>query len=227
MRRQLLALAFLLCATSAQAEVIVSITAGAYRLDGGTHTVTMPFDTEYGIRLSNNDKRRALVHIKIDGRKSTSDGLILRANETIILERFVDNGDLKRGPKFKFIDAYDRPTGRPEHADDGKVSVSIQYEKNNDPLVRYGGEANFSNSWGSDTISWSHSAVTTSSLGHIQTDILTPTASQTSPGITVEGSESRQRFEAAKLGDMEPRIDTLEIKLIGYHKQPPLLMRVP
>lgn len=227
MRRQLLALAFLLCATSAQAEVIVSITAGAYRLDGGTHTVTMPFDTEYGIRLSNNDKRRALVHIKIDDRKSTGAGLILRANETVILERFVDNGDLKRGNKFRFIDADDRPKGRPEHADDGKVSVSIQYEKNNDPLVRYGGDANLSNSWGSGIISWSNSAAITAFPGHIQTDIPSPTASLASPGITVEGSESRQRFEVAKLGDMESRIDTLEIKLFGYHKQPPLLMRVP
>ena len=41
--------------------------------------VKIPFDQEYHITLNNTDSsRRALVHIKINGREATGDGLILR-----------------------------------------------------------------------------------------------------------------------------------------------------
>jgi hypothetical protein len=69
----------------------------------GKRAVTLPFGSEYKIRIKNQSYKKALINVTIDGASIFSAGqqLILRGQESIDLERFVDN--LSEGRKFKFV----------------------------------------------------------------------------------------------------------------------------
>lgn len=65
-------------------------------------TVKVPFGSEYILRLKNKSKDPALVEVAIDGTDVLNGSqLVLKAGETIDLERFVD--DKSNGKKFKYI----------------------------------------------------------------------------------------------------------------------------
>jgi len=69
---------------------------------GGKRTVKVPFGSEYIIRLKNKSKEPALVDVSIDGTDVLNGAeLVLKAGETMDLERFVD--DNSKGKKFKYI----------------------------------------------------------------------------------------------------------------------------
>lgn len=228
---KLLAILFaVLSPLAVHAEVRVSISGGEKVGDPGAFFssdgilrvinahVKIPFDEEYRISLDNRDSsRRALVHVQIDGRPATGDGLILRKGESVQLERFIDNGDLKRGPKFKFVDIDEQKRlSRSTSKEDGLIAVTVQYERDNEPLVKY-----------SDSTGYASTITIPNNLwgGHINTNSTMNASAVLEPGITIEGSESKQRFQKAELGDMGDRIETLTIRLLGYYKGTPLLMR--
>jgi len=69
---------------------------------GGKRTVKIPFGSEYIIRLKNKSKEPALVDVAVDGTDVLNGSeLVLKAGETMDLERFVD--DNSKGKKFKYI----------------------------------------------------------------------------------------------------------------------------
>ncbi len=182
--------------------------------------VRLPFDEEYKIILDNKDKtRRALVNIRVDGRKATGNGLILREGERVDLERFLDSGSLTKGKKFKFIPKSDEPL-RTENKEDGKVVVSVQYEKSKKPIVQYEDPPvrAYSGSFPGQIV------YTPSSYGTLTSNTSAINVSD-SRGITVEGSESRQRFQKDEIGQLEGQEDTLTVELVGYYKTPPVLLK--
>ena len=68
----------------------------------GKRTVKVPFGAEYVIRLKNKSKDPALVEVSIDGTDVLNGSeLVLKAGETVDLERFVENSS--SGKKFKYI----------------------------------------------------------------------------------------------------------------------------
>lgn len=219
----LITFALLFIAATAVAQVSVSISGGEKMSEPAQ--IKLPFDTEYAINLENEDsKRRALIHIRVDGREVTGEGLVLRTGERVSLERFIDNGDLKRGNKFKFVEFDDDlKKTRKANSQDGMVYVTVQYEKNKEPIVKYreGGTVQLGACGPNCTFT------VPAASSHILTGSATNSSavSTSPPGVTVEGAESRQRFETTKMGDLEDRVDTLAIRLVGYHKTPPLLMR--
>lgn len=93
--------------------------------------VYMPFGSEYSLYLKNLDMRRACVTVSIDG-ADPFDGLamLVDGKGMLNLERFVRNGNLNAGNRFKFIE---RNTvveaGRGVQAEDGLVSVTIEFER--------------------------------------------------------------------------------------------------
>lgn len=207
---------------SAVADVRVSINGGK-KISGEALDVkvSLPFDEEYKINLNNRDEnRRALVNIRIDGRAVTKDGLILRTGETVNLERFLDSGTLSKGSKFKFIPK-DEESLRADNPEDGQIIIFMQYEKSDKPLIEYRDEYSTyvpQYNSGSLTIYPTHGTVFTSNT------VSTASTDTYSPGITVEGSESTQRFQREKIGELEDRIDILTIRLIGYYKTQPILL---
>ena len=88
--------------------------------------VSLPFGAEYSILLKNLSNRKALVKIEIDGREVTGGGLIIphTFGNVVELERFVDNDDLNKGYKFKFIQkTKDVQELRGDKVDDGLIKV--------------------------------------------------------------------------------------------------------
>jgi hypothetical protein len=120
---------------------IASLKVGGKILRETNGTVSLPFNSEYSILLKNKLSRRAMVKVEVDGQDAT-DGtkLILPANGSIDLERFIKNGNLKAGNKFKFIERTSKiEDHRGIKEDDGLIRVEFWAEKEvvDIPVVRH------------------------------------------------------------------------------------------
>src|SRR5271157_5055117 len=96
------------------------------------NTVTLPFGSEYSVLIKNLNATRIKVKVSIDGTEATeSVWLVVDANSSMELERFIRNGNLSAGNRFKFIE---RTEAIEEHrgikADDGLIRIEYQVEKN-------------------------------------------------------------------------------------------------
>lgn len=92
--------------------------------------VKLPFGSEYSIFVKNMNTVRALVSIEIDG-DDVGDGtdFVVNPGSGLDIERFLRNGNLKEGNKFKFIE---RTSNIEDHRgigiEDGLVRVEFKYE---------------------------------------------------------------------------------------------------
>jgi hypothetical protein len=106
-------------------------------------SVSIPFGSEYSILLKNLNTVRVQVKVSIDGTEATEGTwLVIQPNSSVELERFIRNGNMNRGNRFKFIER----TGKIEKhrgigSDDGLIRIEYQTEKVqpivNVPIVRY------------------------------------------------------------------------------------------
>ena len=101
-------------------------------------TTYVPFGSHYSLFLKNMNSLRALVHIEIDGEWIGAD-FIVEGNSSIDIERFVKEGNLKVGNKFKFIERTaaieDGPRGI--KVEDGLIRVEFEYEREPAPIKTY------------------------------------------------------------------------------------------
>jgi len=92
-------------------------------------TVTLPFGCEYALRLRNLNSRRAQVQLSIDGQDAAGK-LVIGPNASIDLQRFIRNGNLSSGNRFKFIE---RSAAVEAHrgikADDGLIRAEFWAQK--------------------------------------------------------------------------------------------------
>lgn len=94
-------------------------------------TVSLPFSSEYSVLLKNLHSVRAKVKVSVDGKDITEGtSLIVPANGSVNLERFIRAGNMEAGNKFKFIE---RTAGIEEHrgigSDDGLVRIEYWLEE--------------------------------------------------------------------------------------------------
>lgn len=94
-------------------------------------TVYVPFGTEYTILLKNLNNVRALVDITVDGVDvGGGQSFVLPANGEVELERFLTNGNMFVGNRFKFIE---RTGAIEEHRgvgiSDGLIRISYKFER--------------------------------------------------------------------------------------------------
>jgi hypothetical protein len=93
-------------------------------------TVYIPFASEYSILLKNLNTVRAVVNVFIDGENVVPGGLVIDPGRTVDLERWIKNGNLSEGNKFKFIERTqaieDGPRGI--KLEDGLVRIEYQFE---------------------------------------------------------------------------------------------------
>jgi hypothetical protein len=85
--------------------------------------VSMPFNTEYGFLVKNQNSVRVKLEIDIDGTCVTGGGLILDANRTETIERFVDSAR-----RFKFVRASHEAVADPTAEDNGSIVVRVTRE---------------------------------------------------------------------------------------------------
>lgn len=100
-------------------------------------TVYVPFGTEYTILIKNLNTVRASVTIEIDGQDATENvSLIINPKEELELTRFIKNGNLNAGNRFKFIE---RSANIEQHrgvgVEDGLIRVEFEFERERQPLV--------------------------------------------------------------------------------------------
>ena len=93
-------------------------------------TVYVPYNSEYTILLKNLNTVRAVVNVFIDGENVVPGGLVIDPSREVDLERWVKNGNLTAGNRFKFIER----TGSIENGprgiklEDGLIHITYQFE---------------------------------------------------------------------------------------------------
>lgn len=112
------------------AKLVSSIKVNGKILREFKDKVFVNFGSEYSILLKNLNTVRALVKVFIDGESVVPNGLVINAGQSIDLERWVKNGNLTEGNRFKFIErtaaVENGPRGIKE--EDGLVRIEYQYE---------------------------------------------------------------------------------------------------
>lgn len=114
-----------------KSNFVCSLKVGGKILREKSGEVALPFGSEYSILLKNLHSRRAMVKVSVDGQDATEGTkLILQPNDTLELERFIRNGNLKSGNRFKFIE---RTSEIEEHrgikVDDGLIRAEFWVER--------------------------------------------------------------------------------------------------
>ena len=100
-------------------------------------TVYVPFGTEYTIFIKNLNTVRASVTIEVDGQDATENvSLIINPKEELELTRFIKNGNLNTGNRFKFIE---RTANIEQHrgvgVEDGLIRIEFEFERERQPMV--------------------------------------------------------------------------------------------
>lgn len=115
------------------AKLVVAVLANGKVLREQGDTVYLPFGHEYTLRFKNLNTVRALVRVSVDGQDATegTSGLIVQANDTLDLERFIKGGNLGAGNRFKFIERTARIENGPRgvQMEDGLIRVEFEFEK--------------------------------------------------------------------------------------------------
>lgn len=196
--------------------------------------VYLPFGSEYTILIKNLSTKRAIVHVYTDGTDATGGGgLIIPAGKEVELERFINNGNLASGNRFKFIE---RTAGIENHRgigiEDGLIRIEYQFEQvvyqqqlvntwNSLPLwwdERYGSTATASPATG-DVICGSTSGVQATTLcahGGILRSLASPQNTTSSvAGITAPGSVSNQQFSVGEWFPLEAQKHVMILRLCG------------
>lgn len=93
--------------------------------------VYLPFGAEYTILLKNVSTRKAKVKVSVDGQDVTENvHLIVDANESLELKRFIKNGNMKAGNAFKFIEKTSQiEEYRGNKAEDGLITILYTFER--------------------------------------------------------------------------------------------------
>lgn len=72
----------------------------------GDRTIRLPYESEYKIRIKNKNSVRCKAQVLVDGMDiAPGKFFILRANESVDLERFLQDGDMNKGNCFRFVNA--------------------------------------------------------------------------------------------------------------------------
>ena len=96
--------------------------------------VFLPFESTYKIRLRNNNNRKAVAEVTIDGTSVLGPNkMLIEPNSFDDLERFCIDGDLKNGNQFKFVksgpDESHPDVQDPSSPENGNVVVKFWLEK--------------------------------------------------------------------------------------------------
>lgn len=87
--------------------------------------VYIPFNSEYKIFVKNTNVVRIKIDAELDGTNITENGLILSANGSIYLERFLGG----EGKKFLFVPVDSDAVGDPTSKENGILRIKVAKEK--------------------------------------------------------------------------------------------------
>lgn len=190
---------------------VVAILANGQTLRESGGNVYLPYGTEYTIRLKNKNWRRAVANVSIDGTSIAQGGFVIPMNGSIDIERFVVDGDLSSGRKFKFVDLNSPGVQDPTSDDNGLIVVEFELEKEPEPLVIHSypfvGYLDSQPRFGSSTGGYVDGTVTYGYGGGGGTMNCCAMNMADDRGATVEGSYSNQQFYSTQV-DTDPFTST-------------------
>ena len=114
-----------------ESKLVASLKANGKILREFKDTVYIPFGSEYQFLLKNLHTQRAVVNIFVDGTNVVEGGLVINAGQEVNLERYIKNGNLTEGNRFKFIKrtAAIEDGPRDIKIEDGLIRIEFQYEQ--------------------------------------------------------------------------------------------------
>jgi hypothetical protein len=219
-------------------KLVASIKANSKVLREFKDTVYINFGAEYSILLKNLNTTRAVVNVFIDGENVVPGGLVIDPGRTVDLERWIKNGNLSEGNKFKFIER----TGAVEKhrgvkLEDGLIRIEFQFELYdmnqffmnnqiyNKSIMRGIGGDTFAVPQGTGSALYSSVSGSTcdgawlSASGAMTNSMNVSAQAQSMPandvGITVAGSKSEQRFTTTSMGVLEAEKHSIIFMLLG------------
>jgi hypothetical protein len=203
-------------------KLVASIKANQKVLREFKDTVYIPFASEYSILLKNLNTTRAVVNVFIDGENVVPGGLVIDPGRTVDLERWIKNGNLSEGNKFKFIERTqaieDGPRGI--KLEDGLIRVEYQFEIPRPVLnIPTWTSSTLTRGISGSTGDWASPMGATYSTTNASLNSFNVTASaasfQNETGITVPGSKSTQSFQHVTVGTLESTVHNIVLKLVG------------
>ena len=204
--------------------------------------VYVPFGAEYSILIKNMNSVRAEVTVHID---DTDVGggtqFVIGPNESVELERFIKNGNLKAGNRFKFIE---RTGSIEEHrgvgVEDGLIRVEYKFEKqisisrllneydkvcpSPQPQIWYGSNTGNPEPFGGNQYTFTANSIAGGVLrsqggneliGTSCCDFLEQESEQSDTGITVPGSVSEQEFKTVSSFLTEAETHVIVLQMLG------------
>lgn len=110
-------------------KFVVAIKVNGRVLRESGDTVSLPFGSEYSILIKNLNSVRSQINVSVDG-QDVAGNLVIPANSSLELERFIRNGNLTEGNRFKFIQRTSEVEAhRGIGAEDGLVRVEAFRER--------------------------------------------------------------------------------------------------
>lgn len=219
---------------------VIAVKADGKILREQKDVVVLPFGSEYALRLKNLSWVRAIINVFLDGENATPDGLVINAQQTVDLERFIRNGNLEQGNRFKFIERTAAvEEGRGVKAEDGLIRVEVKFEKpyawfptqyvwnwgwdhgttytceNRGGFLRANSVIHSSSGFLGDANSGSNFVSASSMNGSPQPTQNAQCNVLNEAGITVPGSVSDQKFSQVSEFSTESETHTLILRLVG------------
>jgi hypothetical protein len=201
-------------------------------------TVYCPFGSEYSVFVKNLNTVRALVSVFIDGTDiAEGTSFIVQPGESIDLERFVKNGNMDSGNKFKFIE---RTANIENHrgitAEDGLIRVEFKFERRNNSAMSnpVNGSRVLYSGGVQGSLNGDYRSKSIASLGSVAMTYLSDIAPQCSitatsvndVGITAPGSVSEQQFTRGQYFPTESMVYNIVLKIVGELDQKPVAVPV-
>jgi hypothetical protein len=222
-------------------KLVASLKANGKILREFKDTVYIPFGSEYSFLIKNLHTTRAVVNIFIDGDDVAPGGIVVDAGREVNLERYIKNGNLSEGNRFKFIERTSAIENGPRGVklEDGLIRIEFQYEKpyvppqwSNSSWIAASGStlASYNVNGMMRSVDFSKNGEITAQAASASVDkycadngIINKieahdgmaTMDWNDVGITVPGSKSEQKFQQVTMGAMETEKHSMVIKLLG------------
>ena len=192
--------------------------------------VFLPFHEEYSLIIKNNNAVRACCAVSIDGTDVLGGGeLILDARGSIDLERFIVDGDLSGGQRFKFVPLDDGQVADPSEPKNGIIEVKFWKELPPPVLeVCKRPEIIYLDSLTPRGNSGKTEAIYTCNLGNsptIKPDSCNLDMVVGEAGATVAGGYSGQRFRHGNFGVKDGGPTVIRLRMVGKKVRCPLTVQ--
>lgn len=115
-----------------QDKLVTAVRVAGKVLREDNDKVHLPFGSEYSLLIKNMNSVRALVRVEIDGVDATEGtSLIVPANGSVDLERFLKASNYDQGLKFKFIERTKKIEDgtRGVGVEDGLIRIEFEFER--------------------------------------------------------------------------------------------------